>query len=177
MTPQEIISANPCVPCLTPGVMKTIQTLAAKELVTYIDQGGCPPGVIPPIPTPVDIYYGNYTWPDRGEPGASPPPVFTEAGFIGVNALYVDRQIRNTLTRAGQYAFPARAGVRQVMAIPQALGAPTFMVSGFPWSLTPAFNTPVQVGLTISGTICDVYFTSQQNTGGYIIPSNPVIIS
>jgi len=174
MSPQEALSSAGCVACLNGADQQSIQTIAALETIEYVNDGGCPPGTNPPVPVPVDILYGNYTWPDA--PAAA--PTFTEANFIGVNALYVDRQTRSTTTRNGNYEFPARAGVRQVMVIPQELGAPTFTVSGFPWQLDPAANNPVQTGLTVNGKVCDVYFTSQQNTGGNTIAGgNPVVIT
>lgn len=174
LTPAEVLAQSGCISCLSPGDQATIQTIAALELVDYINQGGCPPGTIPPIPTPVPIYWGNYIWDDA--PAA--PPVFVESDITGVNALFVDRQTASVLSRAGNYEFPARAGVRQLIWLDDDLGAPTFAVAGlFPWELTPAANQPVQ-SLTIGGKPGKVYFTSEQNTGGNTIAGgNPVVCS
>jgi len=164
MTPQEALSQSACVACLSPNERRIIQTLAGLNMINYIDTGGCPPGGGGPG-TPSPIYWGNYIWDDS--PAAA--PTFTEADITGVNALYVDRNTASTTSRTGNYTFAAQAGARQVFVIAQALGVPTFTVSGFPWQLDPAANTPVQVGLSIAGVLCDVYFTSQQNTGGYVL--------
>lgn len=122
-------------------------------------------------PVPLRIIWGNYIWPDR----PAKPPVFKDTDFTAFGGRFVDRQTTNTTKRAGKYAFLARNDARQVMWLPDALGPPTFSVSGFPWSLTPAPNTALQT-LSLAGVPGKVYFTSQQNSGGYSITSNPVII-
>lgn len=110
------------------------------------------------------VRWANFLWAES--PAAA--PTFVETDFLGGNANYVDGQTLSTGSRVGNYIFVARSGARQVFWLPDSLGMPSFSVSGFPWQLDPAPNTALQ-NLSISGEPGKVFFTSQQNTGGYTL--------
>lgn len=113
------------------------------------------------------IYWGNYTW--EGFP--ADPPVLVEADITGPNPLYVDRNTLLVTGPNGSRIFAARAGVRQLLIMPQSYGVPNLKVSGLDWATTPgtpAYNTPTQ-SLTIDGILMYVWISADINTGGYTL--------
>ena len=155
-----------------PATQQLIGTMPASPvIVTVTAENSCGNDTEALTITPISvavatIRWGNFTWP--GFPAAG--PLFVEADFTGGNPAYVDTNAVDVLTRVGARTFATRAGVRQVMWIKNTLltGSPSFQVSGFPWGLTPAPNTPYQ-SLTIAGIPGTVYFTLDQNGGTYTV--------
>jgi hypothetical protein len=108
------------------------------------------------------IVWGNYIW----DESPSKPPTLTGRHFLSSNQLFVDRHSRGVTNRTGTYTFEPREGARQFIWIPNSLGVGKFEVGGFPWQLDPEAHTPWQ-SITLSNRLGRLYFTSQQNTGGY----------
>lgn len=121
----------------------------------------------PPI---ITLRYGNVTWPDMPEPA----PEFDENFFTAPDENYAEVAALVLTDITGNYTFPPGEGVRQVMWVANTLivGVPDFKVGGFPWGLTPGVNTFVQA-LTINGVDGQVFFTSEQNDGGYTVAALP----
>lgn len=119
--------------------------------------------------TAFTLRYGNFTFGSYG----TAAPTFSAGTFLGLDSRYAQVAKSTPSSINGNYVFPAAAGVRQVLWIAASLlpGGSTsknFTVGGFPLSLDPANNTPVQ-SLTINGVPGYVFFTAYQNTGGITV--------